>query len=47
MTLSNCPAPSACSISTPEASSLYATTTIPGRRKGAGTRADDRRKARR
>jgi superfamily I DNA/RNA helicase len=29
VTLSNCPAPSACSISTPEASSLYATTTIP------------------
>ena len=29
VTLSNCPAPSACSISTPEASSPYATTTIP------------------
>src|SRR5580704_15268508 len=29
VTLSNCPAPSACSISTPEAPSLYATTTIP------------------
>ena len=29
VTLSNCPALSACSISTPEASSLYATTTIP------------------
>ena len=28
VTLSNCPAPSACSISTPEASSLYATTMI-------------------
>ncbi len=29
VTLSNCPAPSACSISTPLASSLYARTTIP------------------
>src|SRR5262249_347829 len=29
VTLSNCPAPFACSISTPEASSLYATTTMP------------------
>jgi len=29
VTLSNCPAPSACSISTPEASSLYARTTLP------------------
>src|SRR5215468_9316735 len=29
VTLANCPAPSARSISTPEASSLYATTTIP------------------
>src|SRR5215472_4575156 len=29
VTLSNCPVPSACSISTPDASSLYATTTIP------------------